>query len=65
MLDAVVWGDIPAGCGTNLSGMLAENDGLLSLSLSSKGGEGTGNVRRLQARKVLRQRDLSPAAAEA
>ena len=22
-------GDIPAGCGTNLSGMLAENDGLL------------------------------------
>ncbi len=35
-------GDIPAGCGTNHSGVLAENDNLLSLPLSSKGGEGNG-----------------------
>jgi len=48
-------GDIPAGCGTNLSGMVTENDGLLSLSLSSRGGEGTGKARYLQAREGLGQ----------
>ena len=35
--------------------MLTENDSLLSLSLSSKGGEGTGNARHLQAREGLGQ----------
>jgi|CZKM01.1.fsa_nt_gi epoxyqueuosine reductase QueG len=40
--DAAVRGDIPAGCRTNTSGGLAENDGLLSLPLSSEGGEGNG-----------------------
>ena len=40
-LDAAVRGDIPRGC-TNLSGVRAEKNGLLSLPLSSKGGEGTG-----------------------
>jgi len=42
ILAAAVRGDIPAGCRTNLSGGLAENDDLLSLPLSSKGGEGSG-----------------------
>jgi hypothetical protein len=42
MLEAAVRGDIPAGCRTHISGGLAENDGLLSLPLSSKGGEGNG-----------------------
>jgi hypothetical protein len=41
--------------------MLAENSDLLSLSLSSRGGEGTDNMRDLQARKGLGQHDLSPA----
>ena len=41
-LDAAVRGDIPTGCRTNLSGVRAENNDLLSLPLSSKGGEGTG-----------------------
>jgi hypothetical protein len=40
ILQAVASGDISAGCLTNLSGARAENDDLLSLSLSSKGGEG-------------------------
>jgi hypothetical protein len=31
MLDVTVPGDIPAGCRTNISGVLAENDDLLSL----------------------------------
>ena len=35
-------GDTLAGCRTNRSGLLAENDDLLSLPLSSKGGEGKG-----------------------
>jgi putative protease len=39
-LDAAVRGDIPAGCRTNISGGLLENNDLLSLPLSSKGGEG-------------------------
>jgi len=34
--DAAVRGDIPAGCRANISGVLAENDDLLSLPLSSK-----------------------------
>jgi hypothetical protein len=42
ILDAAVCGDVPAGCRTNRSGVLAENDDLLSLALSSKGGEGNG-----------------------
>ena len=33
---------MPAGCRTNISGGLNEHDDLLSLSLSSKGGEGNG-----------------------
>ena len=40
LLDAAVRGDLPAGCRTSISGMVAENDGLLSMALSSKGGEG-------------------------
>ena len=47
-LDAAVRGDIPAGCHTNISGMLAENDDLLSLPLSSKRGE--GNAKQVRAR---------------
>ena len=35
--------------------------GILSLALSSKGGEGTGNVRDLQARKALGQHAQTPA----
>jgi hypothetical protein len=42
ILEAAVRGDLPAGCRTNMSGVLAENDDLLSLPLSSKGGEGNG-----------------------
>ena len=38
--DAALRGDIPAGCRANRFGGLAENDDLLSLPLSSKGGEG-------------------------
>ena len=33
---------IPTGCRTNISGVLAEDDDLLSLPLSSRGGEGSG-----------------------
>jgi hypothetical protein len=36
------FGDIPAGCRTHISGVSAKNDDLLSLPLSSKGGEGNG-----------------------
>src|ERR1035437_5503905 len=42
ILDAAVCGDILAGCRPHISGVLAANGGLLSLSLSSKGGEGNG-----------------------
>ena len=42
ILDAAVRGDLPTGCRTNLSGVRAENNDLLSLPLSSKRGEGTG-----------------------
>src|ERR1035437_2252128 len=42
ILDDVVRGDIPAGCCTNIFGVLAEDDDILSLTLSSKGGEGNG-----------------------
>jgi hypothetical protein len=31
ILDAVIRGDIPAGCSTNISGVPAETDDLLSL----------------------------------
>ena len=40
-----------------------ENDGLLSLSLSSRGREGTGNARYLQAREGLGQHALTSSAA--
>jgi hypothetical protein len=40
VLVAAARGGISAGWRTNTSGGLAENDGLLSLALSSKGGEG-------------------------
>ena len=42
LLVATVRGDLPAGRRINISGVLAENDDLLSLPLSSKGGEGNG-----------------------
>ena len=42
LLDAAARGDMPAGCRTNISGGLPKHDHLLSLSLSSKGGEGNG-----------------------
>ena len=38
--DALDRGAMPAGWAANRSGVPAENDGLLSLALSSKGGEG-------------------------
>jgi len=41
-LDAAVRGGVPAGSRTNASGVPAENNNLLSLPLSSKGGEGNG-----------------------
>ena len=41
-LSAAVHGDLPAGDRANRAGALAENKGLLSLALSSKGGEGNG-----------------------
>jgi hypothetical protein len=40
-----VHGDLAAGCRLNPSGVLVESDGLLSLPLSSKGGEGNANRR--------------------
>jgi len=40
IVDAAVRNDSPAGCPTRISGVVAENDDLLSLALSSKGGEG-------------------------
>jgi len=43
-LEAAVRGDMPADCRINVSGGLAENDDLLSLPLSSKGGEGNGTA---------------------
>ena len=41
-LDAAARGDIPAGGRSGAPGLLTEKDGLLSLPLSSKGGEGNG-----------------------
>ena len=41
-LETAVNGDIPPVFRTNMSGVPADNDGLLSLPLSSKGGEGNG-----------------------
>jgi hypothetical protein len=43
-LDAAVRGDTPARCPNHVSGVRAENDDLLSLPLSSKGGEGNGDA---------------------
>jgi hypothetical protein len=40
ILEAAVRADFSAGCRTNRSGGRVENDSLLSLPLSSKGGEG-------------------------
>jgi len=42
LLDAAARGDIPAGSHSDKSGGLSEQDDLLSLTLSSKGGEGKG-----------------------
>jgi hypothetical protein len=42
ILNAAAGGAIPAGRRTDISGALAENDDLLSLALSSKGGEENG-----------------------
>jgi hypothetical protein len=44
ILDVAVRGDITAGCRATISGVLAEKDDLLSLPLSSKGGEGNGTA---------------------
>jgi hypothetical protein len=44
MLDAAVCGATAASCRVNISDMLAENDDLLSLPLSSRGGEGIGSA---------------------
>ena len=41
-LDSAARGKIPAGWRTKISGVRVENDDLLSLALSSKGGEGNG-----------------------
>jgi hypothetical protein len=42
ILNAGVRGGLPVGGLINIPGVLAENDDLLSLPLSSKGGEGNG-----------------------
>jgi hypothetical protein len=42
ILDATVRGNLPVGCRINMPGVLVGNDDLLSLTLSSKGGEGSG-----------------------
>ena len=42
MLDAAAHGDIQASGRAKISGVQAEKDGLLSLTLSSRGGKGTG-----------------------
>jgi hypothetical protein len=42
IVNAAVRDDIAAGCLPNRSDGRAENNGLLSLALSSRGGEGTG-----------------------
>jgi putative protease len=44
ILDAAVRGEIPAGCRTDMSRGRPENDDLLSLALSSKGGEGISST---------------------
>ena len=43
-LDTAVAGDFPVGCRPSVSAVLAENNDLLSLPLSSKGGEGNGTA---------------------
>jgi hypothetical protein len=48
---APVWSGLPVGCLTNLGGVRAENDGLLSLALSSKGGEGNSPARPSRIRR--------------
>jgi len=42
ILDTAVRGDMPVGCRTHISCLPDENNALLSLPLSSKGGEGNG-----------------------
>jgi hypothetical protein len=59
LLEAAVGGDIPAGCRTNTSGVLAENDDLLSLPLSSKGGEGKGASVSAHRDAFKQQRELA------
>ena len=60
MLDVAVRGDIPAGCCTNIFGVLAANDDLLSLPLSSKGGEGKATSAHGDACKEQRVREPVP-----
>ena len=61
ILDVAVRGDITVGCRTNKPGVLTENDDLLSLPLSSRGGEGNGAApsERRDASKGQRPRPLS------
>jgi hypothetical protein len=44
LFDAEICAAVPAGCRTSSSEGLAENDDILSLALSSKGGEGNRDV---------------------
>src|ERR1039458_69821 len=46
LLEAAARDDIPAGCSGSISGVLAGKGDLLSLALSSKGGEGNGGAAR-------------------
>ena len=55
MLDAVFWATFLRVAAPIYLALVTENDGLLSLSLSSRGGEGTGKARYLQAREGLGQ----------
>ena len=50
---------MPAGCHTNRLGALAENDDLLSLPLSSKGGEGNG-IATSKHRDAWQEQPLDP-----
>ena len=58
-LDAAARGDIPEGDHTDLAGGSAEQDGLLSLALSSRGGEGK-DAAASERRDVDREQALTP-----
>jgi hypothetical protein len=59
ILDAAARGNIPAGYRTSIPGVLAENDDLLSLPLSSKGGEGN-RAAASEPRDALKSSSQSP-----